>query len=622
MSAPLNPSGAGSCCAPICSNSPQFQVPGPAGVSAYTFTEAGFTVPSVGSTVLLTVQNTIWMGAENIIFIEGAGYYEVSSIPDATHVLAVNLGYTGNAAPLQNIGFPSKVVPGGQGGTLINAFSTTTANFTMPNVLANVTIQMLSTAWTAPGAYIFVQNAGTFQVVSITNGTNLVAENLGYPGNAAPTTVIPLGQAVISTGQRGAAGTSGANSLNGAGGLSPTTTKGDILVDNGGQSPNPNLVRVGVGSDGKALVADSAQASGTNYATITPNAAATDGDIAIFNGTTGKPMALKDSKLLITSDGAIQSTPSGGNARGSKATDLQIDRSAITQVASGANSTLIGGKNNTAAATDACIAGGNGNSIAAGATDASISGGLSNSISAAGVASTISGGGANSITAASDFIGGGSFNEVDGAYSAILGGNTNIVKGAESMIGGGSNNETDAQNSAILGGANNLIDAAATNAAILGGGGAHATLYGQAARASGEFAAGGDAQTSELLWRKLTTDATANVESFLDGSTARAVIPINTTWAFEIYTIARSSAGVCAMWKTEGAIQNNGGTVSLVAAVSQTVVSDGTGATWGVTANHTVDADNTNKSLRIRSTGAVATNIRWVTRARLVEVGF
>jgi hypothetical protein len=53
--------------------------------------------------------------------------------------------------------------------------------------------------------------------------------------------------------------------------LAPTTTKGDIIVHDG-----TNNIRVAVGTNGQALVADSAQVSGVKYATIP---VASNGDI-------------------------------------------------------------------------------------------------------------------------------------------------------------------------------------------------------------------------------------------------------------------------------------------------------------------------------------------------------
>lgn len=50
-----------------------------------------------------------------------------------------------------------------------------------------------------------------------------------------------------------------------------------------------------------------------------------------------------------------------GNARGSKANDLQVDRASATQVASGNNATIGGGQNNTASGNMSTVPGGTGN---------------------------------------------------------------------------------------------------------------------------------------------------------------------------------------------------------------------------------------------------------------------
>jgi len=164
--------------------------------------------------------------------------------------------------------------------------------------------------------------------------------------------------------------------------------------------------------------------------------------------------------------------------------------------------------------------------------------------------------------------------------------------------------------------------ASGSYSAILGGTGAKADKYGQQAFASSPFSVTGDAQASELIWRVITSDATAGVEMFLDGSlaTMRATIATSFTWGFDIIVTARSAAGVCAVWSAKGGIQNNAGTVSLVAAVTPTMISDGTGGTWGIAANFQVAADNTNKTLKLSATGVGATIIRWIAHARIVEV--
>lgn len=84
--------------------------------------------------------------------------------------------------------------------------------------------------------------------------------------------------------------------------------------------------------------------------------------ITILNGSAVIGANLAVNPFTTTSTGAIaanfpDSSTFGGNARGSLAVDLQMARSSASQVASGANSTIIGGSSNTATGQFA-IAGG------------------------------------------------------------------------------------------------------------------------------------------------------------------------------------------------------------------------------------------------------------------------
>lgn len=94
--------------------------------------------------------------------------------------------------------------------------------------------------------------------------------------------------------------------------LSPTTTKGDILVDDG-----TNVVRVGVGTDGQILTADSAAASGVSWGTpagggdVTGPGSSVDDRIATFNGTGGD--TIQDSGTLISD---LQAVSAKGVASG------------------------------------------------------------------------------------------------------------------------------------------------------------------------------------------------------------------------------------------------------------------------------------------------------------------
>ncbi len=72
------------------------------GVHAYAKTTSGFTVPSVGGTVGLAVNNATPWASGQYIFVQVAGYYEVVSTATNT-INAKNLGYAGNAAVGQSI---------------------------------------------------------------------------------------------------------------------------------------------------------------------------------------------------------------------------------------------------------------------------------------------------------------------------------------------------------------------------------------------------------------------------------------------------------------------------------------------------------------------------------------
>ncbi len=497
----------------------------------------------------------------------------------------------------------------------VDAFTFTTAQFTQPAINSNVTVDVIDSTWMAIGQVLYVQNAGYYTVQSKPTVTSVSLKNLGYTGNVAPTTIVASGQEVSPAGIKGDTGAAGATPTFNS--LSPTTTKGDIIVDNGANNPLASDVRLAAGSNGQILTAKSTQATGLQWQTLLPYASATtDNVIPRFDtaAATEIPAPVQTSGLLISDTGALQSTPTGGNARGASAIDLQPVRGAVTQVASGANATIAGGLNNTGSGARSAIGGGTTNI-------------------ASGAAATVGGGNTNTASDVEATVGGGANNVASGADSTVAGGTTNVATGVSSAIGGGGSNTTAGLNATVPGGSANSASASysfatgrdniasGTNASVPGGFRATAYLTGQEATANGRFAINADAQSSRLIWRIGTTDATANVEMFLDGGSARAVIPSETTWAFFIMGVARRDTGTSISFEVKGAIQNNAGSVSLVAAVVASVVADGTGTALTI-ANFVVDADDPNNALRIRVTGIIAQNWRWVAHARLVEVAW
>ena len=116
------------CCDPCDTDPVVVNTPGPAGaagangangIDAYSTTTASFVVPVIGNSVTIAVSESGWMGVNQVIYIVGAGYYEVQSTPTSTSISAKNLGYTGNAAVASTVTSSKKVSPGGLVGTAL-----------------------------------------------------------------------------------------------------------------------------------------------------------------------------------------------------------------------------------------------------------------------------------------------------------------------------------------------------------------------------------------------------------------------------------------------------------------------------------------------------------------------
>lgn len=93
----------------------------------------------------------------------------------------------------------------------VNAYTYTTVAFTVPAVNSSVTIQVEASAWGSNSQPIFIANAGSYQINSVPSATTISVKNLGYTGNVAPGTVIPVGSSVSPSGLKGDDGTDGAS---------------------------------------------------------------------------------------------------------------------------------------------------------------------------------------------------------------------------------------------------------------------------------------------------------------------------------------------------------------------------------------------------------------------------
>lgn len=205
---------------------------------------------------------------------------------------------------------PGPIGPAGAAGTNgtngINAFTTTTNSFIVPAVaFGDVVVQVANSEWMAIGQVVFVKDPnslaqGYFIVDAIPNSTSVSLFNPGYPDTSVPGVTVGAGAAVVASGLQGPAitatvainqgGTGQTTATAAMNALSPTTTKGDLIVDNGFNSPSASDVRLAVGSDGRTLHARSGQPTGLQWSAfdLAGTNSAITGAVPIANGGTGQ----------------------------------------------------------------------------------------------------------------------------------------------------------------------------------------------------------------------------------------------------------------------------------------------------------------------------------------------
>lgn len=285
-------------------------------------------------------------------------------------------------------------------------------------------------------------------------------------------------------------------------------------------------------------------------------------------------------------------TSTGGNARGTNAIDLQMSRSAATQVAGGTYS-FTAGRRNTAS--------GNG-AIAMGGSTAGNTASGSNSI-AIGVGNTSSG------------------------ISSIAIGNS-CTASADYAMAFNSGTTASALTSTAFGESTTASGKSSTAFGSL----SVASLEYQIAYSAGRFATSGDAQGSILQVRRAIT-GTAQTELFIDGASIQAILPAtNRLWNFRVdvvgvgQTVGNGTFTLGDMWSSWhcGAIKRLNTTTSIVGTV-QTMATAQSDANFSTTVV-TIDADDTTEALRIRitppSTAGSTSVTRWVATITLTEVAY
>lgn len=117
---------------------------------------------------------------------------------------------------------------GAAGADGLNAFTVLTAGFTQPSVGSNVTIAVSASGqytavWAVAGQTIYIAGGGYYEVISVGATNAMTVKNLGYSGNASPTSTVTSGGKVSPAGPIGASGSAGSNGSNGADGANGTT---------------------------------------------------------------------------------------------------------------------------------------------------------------------------------------------------------------------------------------------------------------------------------------------------------------------------------------------------------------------------------------------------------------
>jgi hypothetical protein len=139
--------------------------------------------------------------------------------------------------------------PGSDG---FSAFTVTTAPFSLPTALSNVTVPVANSSWMTPGQNVFISdgtNLANFKVVSLPSSSAVVLEYLDYTGDSSTGATINTGAGVSPSGLAGATGAAGAAGSTVVGAISAQVGMTQALALTGS---NPN---VQVGTVTKTLAA-------------------------------------------------------------------------------------------------------------------------------------------------------------------------------------------------------------------------------------------------------------------------------------------------------------------------------------------------------------------------------
>ena len=261
-------------------------------------------MPTVGNFVVCAVTTVSGAAVGGYVTVSTLGTLQIGGITTSgsTSLSLQNNGSGGNAASGTIAPVGSSVVssgpPGPSGTTGVNAYATTSGNFTQPAVSSSVTVSLIPGAtWMAVGQPVYIATGGLY-TVSSTTSTSAVLTNTGAVGNASPGATVSSGAQVTPSGLTGPAGTSGvtwAADLAGSSSSSQTVvalSSASVIPVSGPGFSAPSTS----GTAGQDFVVTPQQSTnGTTYSggnfritTQVPNAGGVEGQINVYRGSSGQ----------------------------------------------------------------------------------------------------------------------------------------------------------------------------------------------------------------------------------------------------------------------------------------------------------------------------------------------
>jgi hypothetical protein len=335
---------------------------------------------------------------------------------------------------------------------------------------------------------------------------------------------------------------------------------GDIAVGLSGTGSVDNAVLRADGTGG-ATLQNSAWIINDNL-TASPNNTINHACIEATGGTTNVSVSIKPKGSGAFCVSAPDGTATGGNVRGANAVDLQRNRFAAADVASGSESFVGSGIGNRATGTYSAVPGG-------------------------------------------------SSNNVSGQSGCALN-EQNVVSGRAALAVNGAN--TASANSSQAAGTYALADRVGMDA--FAGGRFAATGDGQIVR----FCLGGKTTSATPVTLRMTSIASGDGSGdYTSGSAVRLTIPSGKVLSAMCRICGiKSDGSAVANYVRRVVIKNVGGTTSMVGSV-ETI---GTDIEDNASTDVTITADNTNDALDISVTGITAETWRWVAVVEGLEIAY